>query len=259
MGGPDRPPRPRSPHVRPPPPAPRRSTPHAVHRRGPRARGGGLGRALVGAGPNATCWTITRRCARRPTPRRSSATSTTTCRAGRAGCSWTCSRSGPRRPPQPDSDNMAGMVESLGQLKTTLAEFDTSALNDSRRRPCEDLRATPASYEDQTDQMIALVGSDSATARRAHAWSILLQGPLSDTWATMLDHTQALADSLSARSNEAAADMRAASDTARPADRHGGARRAAARGAGRCRHHAVGDAPARLVRGRSCGASRAAT
>ncbi|WP_158580710.1 methyl-accepting chemotaxis protein [Cellulomonas rhizosphaerae] len=120
---------------------------------------------------------------------------------------------GPDAATQPDSENMAGMLESLGQLKSTLAEFDTRALTPAELTSVEDLRTDAAAYEEQTDQMIELVGSDSPTALDdAYA---LLQGPLSDTWATMLDHTQALADSLSARSDQAAADMRAASDTAR--------------------------------------------
>ena len=120
---------------------------------------------------------------------------------------------GPDAATEPDSENMAGMLESLGQLKSTLAEFDTSALTPAELTSVENLRTVAASYEDQTNQMVELARSATPTALDdAYA---LLQGPLSDTWATMLDHTQTLADSLSARSDQAAADMRAASDTAR--------------------------------------------
>jgi len=117
---------------------------------------------------------------------------------------------GPDAATQPDSVNMAGMTDSLAQLQSTLAAFDTSALTDDERAMLEEIRADADTYEQQTGEMLDLV-----TARKLDDGYDLLQGGLSDTWATMLDDTQALADSLTQRAAEAGDEMRAASDTAR--------------------------------------------
>ncbi|WP_229075560.1 methyl-accepting chemotaxis protein [Actinoplanes sp. DH11] len=123
---------------------------------------------------------------------------------------WDAYRLSPVKAVDPANENRAGFLTSLDALDDLLAATDTAAMTDAERAIFDDLSAMWDDYREADEQVVAFFN-----AGQTEQASKVILGSVYDIYFDIVEGTNAVAASVTARADTAATDARAEASSAR--------------------------------------------